>query len=562
MNLVYRLSTVALLILFCGLIYFPFIGEVNLFDWDETLVASVSKEMFINNSYLRPLLNHELYLEKPPLFHWMQCFSYNYLGIKEYASRIPNAICGLLVVLTLFKMGRRLFSKSFGITWAIIYLSLFLPQLYHKTGLYEPWFNFFIFLSLYNMTRIIEMRQERGDGFYKRSDLSKSLFWSAFACVGALMVKGIEAYFIIILCYWGVFIASSAKYGLGYFNIFKWTLLVFAIISIWVFVEYRTHGTDYLVAFYNYQLTDINIERVSWTKKISFHFIILLIGCFPASIIAFNTLRPKTYESNIQQIFRLMMVSCLIVVFLIATFIKHKVVHYSSLAYLPISFLAAYNIRYIYEESKKVKPIIIAFITIVGLFWAFLLTIVPYTRANIDFLKKYIDSPLLQTSLSFSYQWQEYEQYIGILFLILLLISILLLLFKKTNQGVILLFFSTMFFSQIILIYYSPKIEQLTQGPEIDFIKNKATEKAFIYHHNSLNYAVNFYSDSLIPYRENLFNKDSLKKYSKSKIPFYILRSNIDTSNEYLFKTKCKLMYSQGLYSFYKLNKTGVKVKK
>ena len=147
MNIAYRISTLALLVLFCGLIYFPFIGEINLFDWDETLVASVSKEMFLHQTFLHPTLEHQYYLERPPLFHWMQSFMYNYLGVKEYASRLPNAICGLLVVLTLFKMGRRLFSKSFGFMWAMIYLALFLPQLYHKTGLLEPWFNFFIFLS-------------------------------------------------------------------------------------------------------------------------------------------------------------------------------------------------------------------------------------------------------------------------------------------------------------------------------------------------------------------------------------------------------------------------------
>lgn len=510
--------------------------------------------MYLSKSFLNPILEHKYYLEKPSLFNWMQCFSYQYLGVKEYASRVPNSICGLLVVLTLFKMGRRIFSKFFGVTWAIIYLSLFLPQLYHKTGLLEPWFNFFIFLSLYNLTRVIEMRQERGDGFYRRSDISKSLFLSALACVGAIMTKGLEGYFVIILCYWGVFIASSAKYGLGYMNIVKWTTTVIFILLVWAGIVYKIHGSDYLIQFFNYQISDLDIERVSWTRKVSFHFLILTLGCFPASIIAFNTLKPKTYESNIQKIFRLMMVCCLIVVFIIATFIKHKVVHYSSLAYLPISFLAAYNIRYIYEKSKRVKPIIIVLLGIVGLFWGFILTIVPYSRANIDFLAKYIDSPMLQSALTYSYDWQEYEIYIGVVFIVFLVLSLLLIIFNKTSQGIILLFFSTMFFSQIILVYYLPKIEQFTQGAVIDFIKNKSNERAYIYHHNSIDYSINFYSDSLIPYRYDLFNKDTLNKYYTSKIPFYIIKSNIDTSNNDLFELKCKLIYSQGQYSFYKLN--------
>ena len=559
MKALLKISNLFILFLLCGIIFFPFLGEVNLFDWDETIVASISKEMFGKSELLQPWLNGSYYLDTPPLFFWMQLLSYKYLGINEYAARIPNAICAILVVLTLYKNGKRIYSTNFGMMWSIIYMSMLLPQLYHKSGLQDVWFNFFIYLSIYNMSRVIEARQERGEDFYKKRDVFSNLFYSAFAMTGAVMTKGIEGYIIVVTCYWLVFLFSSAKYGFGYVNIMKWTMYVILMLSVWVGLEYKWHGTDYILPFLQQQWADLNLAKASWTSRFVFPSIILFIGCFPASAICFNSFQMRSYESTIQKIFRLSMISCLLIVLIITSFLKVKSTHYTVLAYYPISFLAAYSLRYIMEERFPIRKLTLILIVIGGLIWTTCLTIVPLTRARLDFLKKYIHEDTLLDGLSKNYKWDMIELSIGIFFLVLFLTSIMLIILKKNKIALMLLFFSSMMTAEIVLIFYLPKIEQITQGPQVDFIRNTQGENAYYHYFGGQSYLSNFYSQDSSKLIHN-FSLDSLSTYQIQKSHFYLIVKKADTGKLLPYQKNLQYLYPQGIYAFYKIK--AIKTKK
>ena len=553
MNFFYNLSRLSFLFLLSGLIYFPFLGEVHLFDWDETILASVSKEMFGRDEVLQPWLNGKFFLEMPPFFFWLQLISYKYLGINEYASRFPNALCALLVVLTLYKNGKRIYSSNFGLMWAMIYISMLLPQLYHRSGLAEPWFCFFIYLSIYNLSRVIEARQESGEKFYRKKEIFSNLFYSFFAAVGAFMTKGIEGYIVILLTYWLVFLFSSARYGFGYSSIFKWTFYFILFILIWVGIEYKWHGTYYLKPFFQYQWNTLNLGKATWTYRFSFQFIVLLLGCFPASIFALNSVRVKSYESNIQKIFRLSMASCLIVVLIIVSLFKIKLAHYSVLAYFPISFFAAYSIRYIVEEDQPIKKIIYGLYVLGALIWTACLVALPLTRANLDVFKKYIHEDTLRLALSSHYPWEDLEIFFGIGFFILFLLCFLLLIYRKKKLiGFVVLFMGCMIFNNALLLYYVPKLEQLTQGSQVEFITNNKNEKAYYHYFGGISFIPKFYSDSaLIAYQS--FSLDSIPSYLKSPYPNYLIAKMSDTHNFSTYKKHIQPLYNQGIYSFYKI---------
>ena len=548
----FKLSYLPILFLIAGILTFPFLGEINLFDWDETMIASVSKEMFLRNEVLQPHLNGQYFLEKPPFFFWTQLIAYKYLGINEYAARFPNAVCLLFVVLTLYKNGKRIYSNAFGMIWSMIYLSILLAQFYHKSGLVEPWFNFFVYLSLYNLARVIEMRQEIGEGYYRSRDVALAIFYAGFATSGALLTKGIEGFIIIFSTYALVFLFSSAKYGLGFKNFFKWVLVTMSFVSVWVLVEYYWHGASYLLDFYEFQLAELNLDRASWLHKASIPIVILLIGCFPASVLALNSLNLKSYESTIQKVFRLMMVCSLIILLIIVTFFKSKLVHYASYTYFPISFLAAYSLRYIFEEKVKLQKHTWIFLILIGLIWTALLIVIPATRANIDFLGQYIQDDTLHSALAIVYPWQQYEIYIGIFYFIIFFLVVILLYRQYYRTGLIILFFSSMIFSEVILLYYVPKLEQLTQGPQVDFIKQNKDEKAKFYYHNGRSFIPHFYLnyDYIQPEKFSFFEIINKEKCDE---PIFIIKKKKDTSLSKEFNQYTRHLYSQGIYSFYKL---------
>src|SRR5664279_878948 len=131
-----------------ALLFIPFLGGVHLFDWDEINFAESAREMIKSGDYLSVQIDYTSFYEKPPLFIWMQVLSMKLFGINEFAARFPNAICGIATLLVLFNIGRKVYSNRFGIIWVICHGAAWLPFIYFKSGIIDPWFNLFIFIGI------------------------------------------------------------------------------------------------------------------------------------------------------------------------------------------------------------------------------------------------------------------------------------------------------------------------------------------------------------------------------------------------------------------------------
>ncbi|PIO47146.1 MAG: hypothetical protein CMR00_11925 [[Chlorobium] sp. 445] len=131
------------------LFFVPFLGAVHLFDWDEINFAESAREMLVTGNYARVQINFEPFWEKPPLFIWLQALSMHVFGVSEFAARLPNALCGIITLLLLFRIGTQLYDERFGLFWSLSYFGSFLPHFYFKTAIIDPVFNLFIFLGVY-----------------------------------------------------------------------------------------------------------------------------------------------------------------------------------------------------------------------------------------------------------------------------------------------------------------------------------------------------------------------------------------------------------------------------
>src|SRR5947209_7556349 len=124
-----------LMALLGALLFIPFLGRVHLFDWDEINFAESAREMIVTGDYSRVMINFQPFWEKPPLFFWLQAASMHLFGINEFAARFPNALIGIISLLTLYIIGRQVKDAKFGFIWALSYLGSFLPHLYFKSGI-------------------------------------------------------------------------------------------------------------------------------------------------------------------------------------------------------------------------------------------------------------------------------------------------------------------------------------------------------------------------------------------------------------------------------------------
>jgi hypothetical protein len=97
----------ACLILLGLLLYLPAI-----WDWplsrSEAMYALIPKEMFDSGNWLTPTLNGARYLDKPPLYYWINLVAYSILGVSDRVARIPTLLIGLGEVWFTYLIGRRL----------------------------------------------------------------------------------------------------------------------------------------------------------------------------------------------------------------------------------------------------------------------------------------------------------------------------------------------------------------------------------------------------------------------------------------------------------------------
>lgn len=78
----------------------------------ETKWAEITREMVQSGDYMTPTINGAPYLDKPNLSYWLMVLSAKLSGgVSELSVRIPVAVSGVLSVLLLYLLGKRLFDR-------------------------------------------------------------------------------------------------------------------------------------------------------------------------------------------------------------------------------------------------------------------------------------------------------------------------------------------------------------------------------------------------------------------------------------------------------------------
>ena len=475
------------LIVLVGLLLFlPFNGLVHLFDWDEINFAESAREMIVSGNYSTVSINFIPFWEKPPLFIWMQVISMKFFGINEFAARFPNAICGVLTLLVLFEIGRKLRNYKFGLVWALAYGGSILPFLYFKSGIIDPWFNLFIFSALYFSFRYINQREQGLKG-YRYVILSAAILGLAVLTKGPVAILLFGATLILYL------IIERKLRLVGWAD-----TILFAIVLILSGGSYHIYqllaGNSQLVYdFFKYQVRLMKTEDAGHGGSIFYHPLVLFLGVFPASILA---LRVFFKKEEINNDFRKLMIILFLVVLIIFSLVQTKIVHYSSLCYFPLSYLAAVYVYQICFNGAALGKTNKILILTVGAVYALIPGVLQLIATVIspDVLKTFIKDDFAIACIDRTIIWGGYEFMIGLLLGIVLIISV----FYWTGiKQMVAILGSTVLFVFLLMVMVVPKIEKYSQGPAIAFISGFKDKPVWVSTIGYYSYAPFFYSNKM-----------------------------------------------------------------
>ncbi len=475
-----------LLGIIAALVFIPLIGNCPLFDWDEINFAECAREMIVTGNYTTVQINFNPFWEKPPFFIWLQALSMNVFGVNEFAARLPNAICGIFTIITLYLVGKKLFNAKFGLTWAIIHTGTLLPHLYFKSGLIDPWFNFFILLSVLLFVFAVNLETTKQLIYFTFSGI---LLGVAVLTKGpaALLVEGLSIFIYLIF---------SKKLHLLANTKFYYFLLIIIITSIsWFAFEYITGNKQIIKSFIDYQIRLFNTEDSGHSGPIFYHVVVLLLGCFPTSILFINSYRNNYRLNPIQKETRLIVLILFWVVLVLFSIVKTKIVHYSSLCYVPISFIATLGI---YNKRNEIKKSLLSKFLFILITLLFFIAFLAFTQINKlkPYLFKYnlIGDEFAKLNLNAELIWLGYEWLIPFLFLVASIFIYRSYFLGKTKNILFGYTFQILFIVSAINVFV-PKAELISQQSAISFYKHIAKQDAHVETHDFKSYAYIFYAN-------------------------------------------------------------------
>ena len=539
-----------------ALLFIPFLGNVHLFDWDEINFAEAAREMIVSGDYLRVQIDHAPFWEKPPLFIWLQAISMNIFGVNEFAARFPNAIIGIVTVLLLFWTGNTFFDRKVAIFWSSVYIASLLPHFYFKSGIIDPLFNLCIFASYVVYASYHKKLKESLQKPYQLIALMGA------TCGLAVLTKGPVGYLLVILPFTIVSIWRIIKkeYKIVDFLIETSIAIVatIAVCSVWYGTEILVNGPWFMEQFLQYQIRLLTTGDAGHSGPFFYHAVVLLIGCFPASIFFFSSLRIKENESltDTQTLFHRSMFVLFFVVLILFSIVKTKIVHYSSMAYFPITFFAALTLAKMIDKKIEWKTHYTWLLFSVGILLTALFVLLPFIGMNAEWVQQYVRDRFAKENLNAIVHWSGWEFSIAVIFFVTIVMTYIFSKQQKLFQSISFLLIGTSLSVALFLPLMAPKIEAYSQRSAIDFFQSVKDSNCYVEVYGYKSYADLFYT------QKKRWQTTS-ENFKKTSLTFeqWLLFGEIDrpvyfvakVTNTDLFAVPgMKLQYSKNGFLFFK----------
>lgn len=515
-------------------LFLPLLGGIPLFDWDEVNFAEIAREMIETGDYLRVSIDYQPFYEKPPMFFWMQAISMHLWGINEFAARFPNAVCGLVTLCCLYLMGRRQHDHRFGLLWVIAYAGSILPHLYFRSGIIDPWFNLFIFLSLYVL--------------YVRADLPviKRVMVSGVLLGFALLTKGPVALLIAGLVYVVYVMTKKQRQVVSLRDMVLYALTGLLVFGIWAGVESLRNGPEFIIAFTRYQFDLLIRPGAGHSGFPGYHIVVLLLGCFPASILAISELSGKgKTETDTQRVFLRMMVILFWVVLILFSLVRSKIVHYSSLCYFPITFLATRYVWILLREGKAIGAARQWGIVSLGVLYFIAGTVLVLCGLNPEWLLRTVtlDADTV-ASLTIDPGWQ-WGHLLPVVFLMAGSVWFFIWRHTRKQTAIITLYTSVMVFVITGLMLWTGKIQRYSQGPATAFFTSLRGQDVYVVPWGYKSYAQYWEFRKPFPQHVETDMESSYRRYSD---PHYLLTSDEIDRDVYIVTKVSKMAGFEAAY--------------
>lgn len=259
------------------------LGERALWSPAEGHYSEIAREMVVSGDYLTPRLTGIKYLEKPPLFYWLESANIKLFGLSEWSLRLWPAVFGTIGCLAVYFAASRLFERRVGLmSSAILATSSLWYVLAHVINL-DMAVSTLITCALLSFL----VGSVAQPGYKRRFAMWAFFVFSALATltkglIGIVIPAMVIGTWVLILGEWNILTRSYLASGVS----------LFLLIAAPWFVLISQENPDFLRSY----LFDEHFQRYLTKPEGPFEqpwaFIpVLLLGMFPWAVFMLQALR-------------------------------------------------------------------------------------------------------------------------------------------------------------------------------------------------------------------------------------------------------------------------------
>lgn len=147
------------LLAFSGLLYFLGLGSRDFWAPVEPRYGEIVRVMFAHDQWIVPMVNGELYTDKPILYFWVAlAAAHLWGGVNEWIVRLPAALGAIGFVMATYLIGREFFSERVGALAALVFATSFRVIWEARWAHLDTLFGFFFTMTVFFGARALFRR--------------------------------------------------------------------------------------------------------------------------------------------------------------------------------------------------------------------------------------------------------------------------------------------------------------------------------------------------------------------------------------------------------------------
>jgi 4-amino-4-deoxy-L-arabinose transferase-like glycosyltransferase len=432
----------------------------------------------------------------------------------------PMLCVELLTLLVLFNIGRKLRDNLFGILWVLAFAGSVLPFFYFKSGIIDPWFNLFIFLSIWFLMLY---------SFPENLNKIRNIIFSATFAGLAILTKGPVGFLIIALTAGVFLLLIRFKIKVRITDILVYFLVLALVGGSWFIVQILSGHYDTVVEFIVYQVRLFQTKDAGHGGFFGYHFVVLFFTVFPTSILALKSFSKEKSDEPFYRLMKKWMLILFWVVLILFSIVKTKIVHYSSLAYFPMTFLAAGFVYNAWQNKLIWSRWMSGLLIFVAALFAIPVLLLPFVDSfkNEIISRNLIHDDFAVANLQADGGWTGFEIIPGILFLAAVIFILIQVPKENVLKRAVFLWTTTLFFTVSVIMLVVPKVEKYSQNALIEFFKSHAGKDVYLKNIYFKSYATWFYGATTPPRNPDYYDENWLLTGNIDKDVYFVTKIHL-----------------------------------